>query len=235
MRIGKSLLLLAALSLAASGAAQAREGYIVRFAGASIHPTGDLRIDESAAVALGDGTTLEQTTRVAVEADSAFGFCIDFERRYNDLFGLGLTIMWADHDLDATGSETARITDDATNAVLIETTESLTLPLGGVDMMPLLVGGNFHFGASEKVDLYAGPFVGLVTFGDLMFEDQRIGFRDDFAWGATLGMDVPFRNGKAAFSASARYMFADAESDEVEPQTLELDPLVVMFGLGYRF
>jgi outer membrane protein W len=94
---------------------------------------------------------------------------------------------------------------------------------------------NFHFGGSEKVDLYAGPFLGLVVFGDLVVEGERIGFRDELAYGATLGMDFPFRSGKAAFSASARYMFADAESDEVEAQTLDLDPLVVMFGLGYRF
>jgi outer membrane protein W len=229
------LLLVAALSLVLGGAAEAREGYIVRFAGASVNPTGDLRIDESEIVPLGDGTTLEETTRATIEADRAFGFCIDLERRFNDRFGLGFTIMWADHDVDATGSESVRITDDATNAVLFDTSESVTLELGNVDMMPLLIGGNFHFGANGKVDVYAGPFVGLVTFGDLMLDDQRIGFKDDFAWGGTLGLDVPFRNGKAAFSASARYMIADAESDEIESQTLELDPLVVMFGLGYRF
>lgn len=235
MRIGKSLLLVAALLLLAGGAAQAREGYIVRFAGASVNPTGDLLIEEQESVPLGDGTTLEEVVRARAEADSAFGFCIDFERRFNDRFGLGFTVMRADHDVDVSGSGTVRIRDDATDAILSEISESLTMSLGDVSMMPFLMGANFHFGGGEKVDLYAGPFLGLITFGDLVVEEERIGFEDEFTYGATLGMDVPFRNGKAAFSASARYMFAGAESDEIESRTLDLDPLVVLFGLGYRF
>ncbi len=85
------------------------------------------------------------------------------------------------------------------------------------------------------MDLYAGPFVGLVQFGDLAFEGDRIGFKDEFAYGATLGLDVPFGQGKAAFSASARYMVAGAETDEIDSDTIDLDPLVVLFGMGYRF
>jgi hypothetical protein len=203
MRVAKILLLLAVLLLIGSAVAQAREGYIVRFAAASVNPTGDLRVDDQETLPLGDGTTLVTRTQAAVEADSAFGFCIDFERRFNDLFGLGFTVMRADHDVDASGTETVRITDDATNAVLLDLTEDLTMSLGSVDMTSLLLGANFHFGGNEKVDLYAGPFIGLVSFGDLVFEGDRVGFKDELAYGATLGLDVPFGQGKAAFSAAA--------------------------------
>lgn len=235
MRIGKTLAVVVVLMPIAAGAAPASEGYIVRFAGASVNPTGDLRIDESDSFPLGDGTTLEEEVRAAVEADRAFGFCVDIERRFNDLFGLGFTIMRADHDIDISGTETVRIRDDATGTILLEQTERLAISPGSVDMTPLLVGANFHFGGSEKVDLYAGPFVGLIDFGDLTFEGESVGFKNELAYGATLGVDVAFGESKAGLSASARYMIAGAETDEVPSDTVDLDPLVVMFGLGYRF
>ena len=235
MRAVKILLVLGILVLAAAAGAAAREGYIVRFAGASIHPTGDLSLDESDSIPLGDGTTLEERIQATVEADSAFGFCIDFERRFNDRFGLGFTVMRAEHDIAMSGRGSVTVRDDATNAVLVQVSESLDMPLGDVDMTPILVGANFHFGGSEKLDLYAGPFIGLIDFGDLTFEGERLAFKDEFAWGATLGLDVPFGQGGGAFSAAARYMIAGAEVDEVDSDTMEIDPLVVMFGLGYRF
>jgi len=235
MRAAKILWLVGVVVLVTAAGAEAREGYIVRLAGASVQPTGDLSMDESDAFPLGDGTTLEERIQAKVEADSAFGFCIDIERRFNDLFGLGFTVMRADHDIDLTGSATVLIRDNATNTILFQETEALTMPLGSVDMTPILVGANFHFGGSERVDLYAGPFVGLIDFGDLTFEGERLAFKDEFAYGATLGLDVALGQGSAAFSASARYMVAGAQTDEAQSDTLDLDPLVVLFGLGYRF
>lgn len=235
MRAARSVVVVAVLLLVAVASAEAREGYILRFAGASIYPTGELRIDERDAFPLGDGTILEEEFRAAVEADSAFGFCIDVERRFSDRFGLGLTLMRAEHDVDAFGSETVRIRDDATGSVLFEHSESLAAPLGSVDVTPILLGANFHLTPGRRVDLYAGPFVGLIDFGDLRAEGERIGFKDELAYGATLGLDVPFGQSSAGFAASARYMIAGAETDEVGSETLDLDPLVVLVGVGYRF
>ena len=235
MRVAKILCLLAVVMLAAAAATEAREGFILRFAGASVYPSGDLRMEERDSIPLGDGTTLEEEAVAVVEADNAFGFCIDMERRFNDLFGLGLTIMRADHDIDLTGSATVRIRDDATGTILVEQSESLNMGLGAVQMTPILLGANFHFGGGDRVDLYAGPFIGLVDFGDVTVEGQRIAFKDEVAYGATLGIDVPFGQGSAAFSASARYMVAGAETDEIDSDTVELDPLVLLVGVGYSF
>lgn len=234
MNARKVLVLVAALALLMGGTATAREGYVLRFGGVSVNPTGDLRIEEREMVPLGDGTTLSMVGRGTAEADSAFGFCLELERRFNDLFGLGFTIMHSDHDVDVRLTETVRITDDVTNAVLFAMTESLSETASG-DMTPLLMGANFHLGTNGRVDLYGGPFVGLVTYGDLELQGERISFKDEFAYGATVGLDVPFGNGKAAFSAAARYMIASAEPDEPDSEALELDPLTVLFGMGYRF
>ena len=81
----------------------------------------------------------------------------------------------------------------------------------------------------------AGPIRLMIDFGSLTVEGETTTFKDEFAYGATFGLDVPFGQGSAAFSASARYMIAGAETDEPDSDTLDLDPLVVLFGLGYRF
>lgn len=228
------LLILVAAGLLVAGAAQAREDYILRFAGASVNPTGDLRVDESEVVPLGDGTTLFADGNLSVEPDNAFGFCVDVERRVNDLMGISLTLMQTDHDLDAAATETVRIVDDATGAVLFQVTDSMSVSAGS-EMTPLLVGTNFHFGPNEKVDLYAGPFVGWIWYDDINLAGERISIDNDWTYGAVVGVDVPFGESKLSFSGAFRYMIATATPDEPDPVDLELDPWIAMVGVGYSF
>lgn len=230
LRVG---IVLTVVALLAGGPAWAAKGSILRFGGASVNPTGDLRVAESESVPLGDGTTLVVNAVANVEADSAFGFCIDFERRLSDLMGLNFTVMRANHDINFNTTAEGQIVDDATGAVLfrISETEAAT---GDASMNPVLVGANFHFGNGGRADFYGGPFVGYVFFDSLELEGERVGVKDDFAYGAVLGVDVPFRNGKLAFSAAARYMVADAKPED-EDVALEIDPVIVQFGVGYRF
>lgn len=233
MNLRRVLILAGALALVA-GAAQAASSNIFRFAGASVHPTGDLTTQDSETLALGDGTTMTFTGRTTVDPDSAFGFCLDFEHRYSDRFGLGVTLMRSDHDLEASGTETLRLVDDATGAVLLDLTTSLSAT-ASVDMTPFLLGANFHFASGDKVDVYAGPFLGYVTFGDLMFEGERTTLKDDMAYGGTLGLDVPVGSGKMALSAAVRYMVAKVETDEPDSEALDVDPFTLTFGVGYKF
>lgn len=234
MRIGRVLLGLVALAMLVAGPALAAEGPLLRFVGASVNPTGDLQTDDTERVPLGDGTTLTAIERTDIEVDSALGFGLDLEYRFNDLFGLDFAIMRSDHDIELSGTETVRITDDATNATLLESTQTLSAQ-AGVDMTPLLVGTNFHFGSGEKVDLYAGPFVGWVFFDSVAFQGDRIDVKNDFAYGATVGLDVPFGEGGMNFSGAVRYMIASAEPDEPGATSLDVDPWIVLVGLGYRF
>lgn len=233
MRSRNILALGATLALLFAGTGWASEGRIIRFAGVSVNPTGDLRIDESQSVPLGDGTTLVAQEFGTVEADSAFGFCLDFEEPITDRIGLGFTLMYAEPDIDLRATETVQIVDDATGAVLSQGTVSASVT-GSGNMTPLLVGPNFHFGPSDKVDLYAGPFLGYVFYGDVTIENERISVDDDFAYGAVLGLDVPFGEGGFAFSASARYMVTEAQPRD-ENEALDIDPVTLLVGVGYRF
>jgi outer membrane protein W len=233
MNLRRVLILLAALSLV-GGAAQAATSNIFRFAGASVNPTGDFTTRESESIGLGDGTTMTIVGETTIDPDSAFGFCLDFEHRYSNRFGLGVTFMRSDHDLQARGTGTIRVTDDATGAVLLDTTVTETAS-ASIDMTPLLVGANFHFGNGGKVDVYAGPFLGYVTFGDVVLEGERTTFEDDLAYGGTFGVDIPVGAGKMAISAAARYMFSTIKPDEPDAESLDADPFTLTFGVGYKF
>lgn len=233
MRWRSVLLLGAALVLLFAAAGTASQGRILRFAGASMNPTGDLPVEGSETIPLGDRTTLVETWRGSAEAKSAFGFCLDFEERFNDLLGLGVTLMYAEPEVGLAVTATTQLIDDATGAVLSESTGSVARR-GSGEMTPLLVGPNFHFGPNDNVDLYAGPFLGYVFYGDITIEDDRAVIEDDLAYGAVMGVDVPFGKGSLAFSASARYMVTKAEAKE-GGDGIDIDPLTLLVGLGYRF
>lgn len=232
MRARTVLTVLTGLMLLA-GASQATNN-IIRFSGASIRPTGELSMMESETLPLGDGTTLITSERLDVEAESTFGFCLDYEHRFPGRFGLGLTLMRANHDVHATGSGSGRIVDDATGIVLINISEDFSAT-ADVDMTPLLVGANYHFAKGGNADVYAGPFLGWVMFGDFVLQGERTSIEDEFAYGATLGVDLPFGGGQAAFSAALRYMVAAAVPNEPDPQALDIDPFILVFGIGYQF
>ncbi len=141
--------------------------------------------------------------------------------------------MFAEPEIGLQAAWTSRMVDDATDTVLSEDRGSLSRR-GSGDMMPLLVGSNFHFGVSDRVDLYAGPFVGYVFYGHITIEEEQTAVEDDFAYGAVMGLDVPFGKGSAVFSASARYMITKAEPEE-GGAAIDMDPVTLLVGLGYRF
>ncbi len=229
-----SIVLIALIALMLVATASPAANNILRFAAASVQPTGDLTTRESDTIPLGDGTTLISSEEVHIEAADAFGFSLDFEHRFPGRFGLGLTLLQANHDVEATGSGTAQIVDDATGAVLLEFSEQFSAN-AEADMTPFLVGANYHFRNEGEADVYAGPFLGWVMFDDLTLEGERISLKDDFAYGAVVGIDYPLGDGALAFSASLRYMVAAAKPDEPDSETLDIDPFVLMFGIGYGF
>lgn len=233
MNLRRVLILMAGLALVA-GTAQAGTSNIFRFAGAAVNPTGDLTTRDSESIGLGDGTTMTIVDETTVDPDSAFGFCLDYEHRFSDRFGLGVTVMRSDHDLNARGTGTIQVIDDATGVVLLDMTVEAAAR-ASVDMTPLLLGANFHFPTGNNVDVYAGPFVGYVTYGDLVFEGERTTLKSDVAYGGALGLDVPVGGGKMAISAAVRYMIASVEPDEPGSERLDADPFTVSFGVGYKF
>jgi outer membrane protein W len=106
-----------------------------------------------------------------------------------------------------------------------------------VKVMPLLAGVNFHLLQQSRVDLYVGPTIGYVLYGDFGVEDESLSIDDDFTWGATVGVDVPFGTKGWMFTGALRYLDTEASPEEMGPgdAALDVSPWIVQVSAGYRF
>jgi len=161
----------------------------------------------------GDYTEEGQTT----EMDSAFGFQASFEFGLTDLIGVEPGIAFLEHDVNVK-----------------EAGES-DLKLGDMSLIPLTVNVNFHVLRGETVDLYVGPTVGYAFWGSLESElfQQDFPANDEFLYGANVGIDIPFGEGKWGFNAALSYLVLDAELDG--GPTMGVDPLQIKAGVLYKF
>ncbi len=113
---------------------------------------------------------------------------------------------------------------------------------GGPGFVPVLAGANFHFKNTGNIDIYAGPRIAFVSFGDfdLDIDGQKTRFEvdDDFAWGATAGIDYRFGDSRWSLIAEVTYLDVDMEISErgsTSTVTTQFDPLIVNLGASFRF
>lgn len=123
-------------------------------------------------------------------------------------------------------------------------------------MTPVLAQLDVHLTPGRKVDLYLGPVLGYVRYGDIKTEVRsdllgnepisvgRVRTRDGFAWGGQIGMDVPLGSRGTFFTVKALYLQTEVETiEEIDDpdedgeidSSVDLDPLVIQAGFGYRF
>ncbi len=106
------------------------------------------------------------------------------------------------------------------------------------DMLAFLLGPNFHLTPDKKVDLYFGPFVGIVDLGGTSYqvlgETHNRSLDADTVFGVQLGLDIPFGAGDWAIHLGARYMDMTIETSENGPE-IAADPLGLEVGFAYRF
>jgi outer membrane protein W len=99
-------------------------------------------------------------------------------------------------------------------------------------------GVNYHFSKhNSKFDLFAGPFLGFVTWDSADFtilgETTKMQFDDDFTWGVQVGIGFPVRKG-FGFYGGIRYFDLSAKV-QGEPVEFDINPIVFAAGLTYRF
>ncbi len=113
-------------------------------------------------------------------------------------------------------------------------------------MFPLTLSTRFHLVNHQALDVYCGPLLGYVLYGDFKTPDFGIGansysVKNGFTYGALAGLDVPLGNTNWQFSSSIRYLKTRADIDEayqhVEDMNAKIDinPIVFQAGIGYRF
>ena len=164
----------------------------------------------------------EDFERTEATINNGSGFGLEGECMVTPRLGIPLTLMWLSHD--------AHVMYDSSTEWLMDDTD--------IDWFSVTAGLNYHFlEPDNKFDLWAGPFIGLVSFDDakvtLGNETTTTKFDDPFVWGLQLGLDVPARQG-FAFYAGLRWFNLEAE---VEGQDIDfnLNPLMWNAGVSYRF
>lgn len=176
---------------------------------------------------------------VTIHADDALGLSVSGEYQVSSLLGVDFGVMRATPDVGVRS-------EDRDLGLSVSATDGLT-------MTPLSVGLNFHLTPGRRFDLYLGPFLAYVLYGDLEWRvnetinvdgvpvdfDQtlRLSVANDLAYGAVAGADIPIGTRGWYLSGTLRYMATELEatSPEGDSETLSLDPVIVTLGVRYSF
>ena len=168
--------------------------------------------------------------------EPTLGFGLGLEYRVSDRLGFTLTglITKFEEELEFDFFEVASLS--------IESELSAT---------PVLVQLDWHLTPHHRVDLFLGPVAGYVLYGDqkvhlrgvadgeVIADGFSVPVQDGFAWGAQLGVNIPFGQSRAFLTARATYLKAEVEADvpadELGAPHFDLDPLAVQLGVGFRF
>ena len=108
---------------------------------------------------------------------------------------------------------------------------------------PLTVGLDVHLTPESRVDLYASPLIALVQYGGFAVRSGPTGVRtewdfdEDLAFGASLGLGVPFGNERWSFEANLTYLDTTLEGSTGSELTMDngFDSTIFGLGFGYRF
>ncbi len=210
------MLTLTLLALPASAAAQ-EDGWQVRINGLWVDP--DVSF-----------TDLDSNgDRVQAGAEGDIGISLTFERRFSSRLGLEFGALYAKPDL----------TLDANLGGSQFTASS------SVAFAAITAGLNIHLTPDKAVDLYLGPLVAQVLFGDVGLRAQIAGAalaqdfsaNDDFAFGGQIGADIAFGDSPWSLNLAAKYLDTSLEitDEDGEKTDLGFEPLILGVGFGYRF
>ncbi len=213
------MLLTLAVAVAAAPADAQDEKWHLRFGGVWVDPDADFTGFDS------DGNS------VAVGSGDAIGLGAALERQFNRRLGLELGALFAEPDIIVGTGFDGGPTLDATE---------------GVSLRAITLGLNVHLTPDKPVDLYAGPFLAHVTYGNLRFiaqdnsgrVDVGVSSSDDFTVGAQLGADVNFGDSAWSLNLVGRYLDSSLDVVTGEERTvsqLDIDSLIFGVGVGFRF
>lgn len=231
-------IVLASCAIVGSGITEAAEGpNVVRFGVAYVAPTGDLSGPVSISGDLGDGTMLAFEGTLTLEPQPEVALFFAYERRFSDLLGAEIGVWNAKHDVDGRLNGTYWLLDSGSGMLLETGPLDVTEKYGDVSVMPFTVGLNFHLTRKSRVDLYAGPFVAYVFYGDFEVAGESLGVEDEVTWGGVVGLDVPVGEGGWLLTGAVRYLDTEAtpENSELGGDPIDVTPWVAQLSAGVRF
>ncbi len=157
-----------------------------------------------------------------VTLDRASALSVALERRLTHRLGLEVGTLYTSPEL----------------AVVVDLSPTSSLrATDGLSVSPLWLGLDVHLRSGKPWDVYLGPQVAYVRYGEIALEfpgapPSRFSFDDDVAWGAVLGVDRGSTRSAWSWGATVRYLTTTAVTGDLQ---LDVDPLVVNLGVGYRF
>jgi len=162
----------------------------------------------------------------SVTLDDGSGFGLALEYRATRRLGIEALALFADLDVDVRLHPLDPPGPDATE------TRQVSSDLFGV-------GLNLHLTPGRWIDVYVGPLVARVRYGDLRSHAGGFGyaadFDDDTALGITLGADLPLgRSGAWAVTAALRQLWSTAAVTGTNNE-VDVDPLIASAGFAYRW
>ncbi|MEM9598147.1 MAG: OmpW family outer membrane protein [Acidobacteriota bacterium] len=178
------------------------------------------------------------TAGIDFDSDGDLGFQASIERRFSPLLGVEIGALHGE-------SSFSYESDVLTDVRFRQESE--------FDLTALTAGLNFHLKPGRNVDLYFGPLLAYIDFGDIQVTDQRLidgvvdselstegESTDEFAWGAQIGADIGFSDGPWGLNLSAKYLDSsfDVSPKNIQdaPSTeIEFDPWILGMGFSYRF
>ena len=185
------------------------------------------------------GASIQSTS--GEDSASALGGGLDLGYRISRRLGVGLGV--------ATGELESELEIDFFDVGLFAIESKMRVT-------PVLARLDFHLTPDRRADLYLGPVIGQVRYGDVETEIrgdilggetipvERLETKDSLAWGAHIGVDVPVGNRGAFFTAGATWLQAEVETEGFDDAEdfedagdfdFDLNPLIARVGFGYRF
>ena len=161
----------------------------------------------------GDFSESGQTT----ELDGSAGIHASAEFQVTDMIGVEPGIGYSKHD------------------ITVDEAGFPTLDFGETTWTALTVNGNFHLLPDRDFDLYVGPTIGYVLWGDIetsLFPGD-VPTDDEFAIGVNAGIDVPIGDSPWDFSGGLRLLSTDLGVQS--GGDIGADPIQVKIGVSYTF
>ncbi|MDT8880773.1 OmpW family outer membrane protein [Halomonas saccharevitans] len=161
-----------------------------------------------------NGTIADGAIEVDVQDDSAFAFTLGY--RFTDKLGIELLAAEPfDHDIELNGANVAA-TDHLPPTLTVQ-----YYPLGGTD---------------ARVQPYAGIGVNYTMFSDEEIEGADLELDDSWGAAGQVGVDLLIDD-NWALNAAAWYLDIDTDAslNGNDIGEVEIDPVVVMAGISYRF
>jgi len=215
----------------------ADERHVLRFGVAAVSPSESATEPVQMFEDLGDGTAALFDGGMTVELVTSSGLAIEYEYRWSKLIGIDVGLLRTNHDLDVRLDGHFTVIDSDSGEVLFDGPIDETETIGDVTMTPMTVGVSFHVTNRSKVDVYVGPLVGYVFYGELKSSGETTSVKDDFTYGILGGIDAPLGKGKWILGGGLRYLQTEAtlEDPELGQATLDVNPWVLQVYAGVRF